>query len=225
MVVEHAHLPVRPGQEAEFEAAFEHAKAIIAKMTGFRSLTLSHCIEHPSTYLLLVDWARLEDHTEGFRGSRSGAHCCTTPTTRRQRSSTTNRSTPHNHAQALGVRSRCSNAEKRLEHLDDKGMVVGLRQAGDGDAADHADLADPNRERAAVCCEQPWIDAQLLVQRGPARCKPPPAARWGRTSAYSNAFPWAGVWAAAVPMRPPVWWLSIICGNCIGPRMSSRLWA
>jgi heme-degrading monooxygenase HmoA len=42
VVVEHAHLPVRPGQEAEFEAAFEHAKAIIAKMTGFRSLTLSH---------------------------------------------------------------------------------------------------------------------------------------------------------------------------------------
>jgi len=69
VVVEHAHLPVRPGHEAEFEAAFEHAKAIIAKMTGFRSLTLSHCIEHPSTYLLLVDWARLEDHTEGFRGS------------------------------------------------------------------------------------------------------------------------------------------------------------
>jgi heme-degrading monooxygenase HmoA len=69
MVVEHALLPVRPGQEAEFEAAFENAKAIIAKMTGFRSLTLSRCIERPSTYLLLVEWARLEDHTEGFRAS------------------------------------------------------------------------------------------------------------------------------------------------------------
>jgi heme-degrading monooxygenase HmoA len=69
MVVEHALLPVSPGQEAEFEAAFESAKPIIAKMTGFRSLTLSRCIERPSTNLLLVEWARLEDHTEGFRGS------------------------------------------------------------------------------------------------------------------------------------------------------------
>jgi hypothetical protein len=56
-----------------------------------------------------------------------------------------------------------SHAEECFEHLDDEGMVVGLRQAGDGDAADHADLADTDRERAAVCREQPWLDAQRLV--------------------------------------------------------------
>ena len=27
------------------------------------------CIERPSRFLLLVEWERLEDHTEGFRGS------------------------------------------------------------------------------------------------------------------------------------------------------------
>jgi heme-degrading monooxygenase HmoA len=69
MVVEHALLEVKPGRETEFEAAFEKAKAIIARMIGFQSLTLSRCIERPETYLLLVEWARLEDHTEGFRGS------------------------------------------------------------------------------------------------------------------------------------------------------------
>lgn len=69
MILEHALLPVRPGQEDDFDAAFAQARTIIASMPGFRSLTLSRCLEHPSTYLLLVAWDTLEDHTEGFRGS------------------------------------------------------------------------------------------------------------------------------------------------------------
>jgi heme-degrading monooxygenase HmoA len=69
MVLEQALLPVKPGQESEFEAAFEQAKTIISAVPGFRSLTLSRCIERPQTYLLLVEWERLEDHTERFRGS------------------------------------------------------------------------------------------------------------------------------------------------------------
>jgi heme-degrading monooxygenase HmoA len=36
---------------------------------GFRWLRLQRCIESPGRYLLLVGWDRLEDHTEGFRGS------------------------------------------------------------------------------------------------------------------------------------------------------------
>lgn len=69
MVLEHALLPVTPGQEAEFEDAFLRAKEIIAGMPGFAGLTLSRCLERSSTYLLLVEWDRLEDHTVGFRGS------------------------------------------------------------------------------------------------------------------------------------------------------------
>ena len=69
MVLEHAQLPVKAGQEAAFELAFGEAKTIIAAMPGFRSLTLSRCIERPDTYLLLVEWDRLEDHTDGFRSS------------------------------------------------------------------------------------------------------------------------------------------------------------
>jgi heme-degrading monooxygenase HmoA len=69
VILEHALLPVRPGQEAAFEAAFADARAIIAAMPGFGSLTLSRCLERPGTYLLLVEWERLEDHTDGFRGS------------------------------------------------------------------------------------------------------------------------------------------------------------
>ena len=69
MILEHAVLPVRPGTEARFIEAFDEAKQIISSMTGFRSLTLSRCVERPSTYLLLVTWDTLQDHTEGFRSS------------------------------------------------------------------------------------------------------------------------------------------------------------
>jgi heme-degrading monooxygenase HmoA len=69
MILEHAVLDVIPGEEARFEAAFASAKGIIASMDGFRSLQIQRCIEQPSRYLLLVEWDRLEDHTEGFRGS------------------------------------------------------------------------------------------------------------------------------------------------------------
>jgi len=69
MITEHALLSVRPGMEDDFEIAFSKAKLIIASMPGFQGLTLSRCIESAATYLLLVEWDRLEDHTEGFRGS------------------------------------------------------------------------------------------------------------------------------------------------------------
>jgi heme-degrading monooxygenase HmoA len=69
VITEQAVLDVRPGREAEFEAAFAQARAIIASMPGFDSLRLLRCLETPHRYLLLVEWERLEDHTEGFRRS------------------------------------------------------------------------------------------------------------------------------------------------------------
>jgi heme-degrading monooxygenase HmoA len=71
MVLEHAILPVRPGSESDFEEAFGRARPVISAMPGFRRLSLSRCVERPSHYLLLVEWDSLEDHTEGFRGSRA----------------------------------------------------------------------------------------------------------------------------------------------------------
>lgn len=69
MIIEQALLPVRPGAEPDFEAAFARAYPIIAGMPGFGGLSLTRCVERRSVYLLLVRWARLADHTEGFRGS------------------------------------------------------------------------------------------------------------------------------------------------------------
>jgi heme-degrading monooxygenase HmoA len=69
VIIEHAVLPVIPGQEAEFIETMDRAKAIIASAPGFLSLRVSRCIEQPSNFLLLVEWETLEAHTEGFRNS------------------------------------------------------------------------------------------------------------------------------------------------------------
>ncbi|SDF40693.1 Heme-degrading monooxygenase HmoA [Blastococcus aurantiacus] len=69
MILEHALLAVEPARSTAFEAAFRQARTLIAGMPGFRRLSLSRCLEREDRYLLLVEWDRLEDHTEGFRGS------------------------------------------------------------------------------------------------------------------------------------------------------------
>ena len=69
MVLEIAQLQVRPGQTAQFEAAFAKAQAIIASIPGYIGHELQHCIENDHQYMLLVRWKTLEDHTVGFRQS------------------------------------------------------------------------------------------------------------------------------------------------------------
>ena len=69
MITEHALLEVSPGTEAEFVDAMERVKALIANSPGFVSLRVERGVERPGCFLLLVEWQRLEDHTEGFRGS------------------------------------------------------------------------------------------------------------------------------------------------------------
>jgi heme-degrading monooxygenase HmoA len=69
MILEVAPLPVRPGQEAAFEAAFAQAQKIIAAMPGYLGHELQRCLERPGEYLLLVRWRSLEDHEVGFRKS------------------------------------------------------------------------------------------------------------------------------------------------------------
>jgi heme-degrading monooxygenase HmoA len=66
-VLEVARLDVRPGQEADFQAAFAQARTSIRAVPGFIDLELRRCLETRNRYLLLVRWETLEDHTVGFR--------------------------------------------------------------------------------------------------------------------------------------------------------------
>ncbi|HXQ36512.1 MAG TPA: antibiotic biosynthesis monooxygenase [Anaerolineales bacterium] len=69
MILEVAILDVIPGQEKDFETAFEKASPIISSMSGYISHQLQRCIEKQNRYILLVNWETLEAHTIGFRGS------------------------------------------------------------------------------------------------------------------------------------------------------------
>lgn len=69
MIIEHGSINVLPGREADFEAAFVEAAKVIAQSPGFRFVRICRGVERPSTYLLLVGWDTVEDHTVGFRGS------------------------------------------------------------------------------------------------------------------------------------------------------------
>ena len=69
MILEIADIRIHKGQQAEFEAAIRHGMAtVLPKAQGFISARVQHGIESPERYVLLIEWATLEDHTVGFRG-------------------------------------------------------------------------------------------------------------------------------------------------------------
>lgn len=70
MILEVAILAIKPGTNAEFEAAFAKARLIIAGMPGCVRNELQRCLENPQQYILFVHWRTLEDHTTGFRESQ-----------------------------------------------------------------------------------------------------------------------------------------------------------
>ena len=69
MITEHALLTIVPGKEEAFLAAFAEGRKILERQPGALRVDLLRGIESPSTFLLLIEWERLEDHMEGFRNS------------------------------------------------------------------------------------------------------------------------------------------------------------
>ena len=69
MIIEHALLQVRPGEEAAFEVAMGKAKPLIAASPGFQGIEVRPAAERPGLYLLLVRWDSIADHRDGFRRS------------------------------------------------------------------------------------------------------------------------------------------------------------
>jgi heme-degrading monooxygenase HmoA len=56
VILEHAILDVKKGDEARFEAAMREAQPLIRATPGFESIEVRPCIEKPGRYLLLVRW-------------------------------------------------------------------------------------------------------------------------------------------------------------------------
>ena len=69
MIIEHALLQVRAGEELAFEAAMADAKPLIAASPGFLGIEVRPSAESAGTYLLLVRWQSIAHHRDGFRMS------------------------------------------------------------------------------------------------------------------------------------------------------------
>ena len=69
MILELADIRIQPGYQAAFEDAIHRGlKTVISRAQGFLSYQVQHGIETPERYVLLIEWATLEDHTVHFRG-------------------------------------------------------------------------------------------------------------------------------------------------------------
>lgn len=70
MVLELAEITIRPGEQAQFDAAIAQGIAeVISQARGFRRATVHKGIESPERYVLQIEWDTLENHTVDFRGS------------------------------------------------------------------------------------------------------------------------------------------------------------
>ncbi|MEJ6003308.1 antibiotic biosynthesis monooxygenase family protein [Paucibacter soli] len=69
MILELADIRIQPGQQAAFEEALHRGvQTVISRAQGFVGYRLRKGLESPERYLLLIEWATLEDHTVHFRG-------------------------------------------------------------------------------------------------------------------------------------------------------------
>ena len=73
MITEIAQIDIKPGMEAEFEAAAAKARPLFARAKGSIGIELHKSIEKPQRYRLMVKWETLENHTVDFRGSENFA--------------------------------------------------------------------------------------------------------------------------------------------------------
>ena len=69
MITEIAQIDVKPGMEAQFEAAVQEVTPIFRRAKGCRGMRLTRSDEKPQRYRLFVMWETLENHTIDFRGS------------------------------------------------------------------------------------------------------------------------------------------------------------
>ena len=70
MILELADIRIKPGTQAEFDAAIKLGlETVIAAAKGFRGYKVNRGIESPERYVLTIFWETLENHTVDFRQS------------------------------------------------------------------------------------------------------------------------------------------------------------
>jgi hypothetical protein len=70
MILEIADITIVAGKNAEFDLAIERGvREAIASAKGFMSFKIQKGIENPNRYLLMIQWATLDNHIVDFRTS------------------------------------------------------------------------------------------------------------------------------------------------------------
>ena len=68
-VLEVAIIDVHDGADADFAAAYRRARSILTGTSGVRSVRMTHGIERPSRFVLLVEWDSIASHHDNFRAT------------------------------------------------------------------------------------------------------------------------------------------------------------
>jgi quinol monooxygenase YgiN len=71
LIHEIAEIDVKPGSEAQFEAAVAQAVPLFRAAKGCLAMELHRSIEQPGRYRLQVRWETVENHTVDFRQSQA----------------------------------------------------------------------------------------------------------------------------------------------------------
>jgi heme-degrading monooxygenase HmoA len=69
MILELAIIEIKEGTNAAFEKNLDQAQHVLSQAEGYIGHEFKKCIERNNRYILLIKWATLAAHTEGFRGS------------------------------------------------------------------------------------------------------------------------------------------------------------
>jgi heme-degrading monooxygenase HmoA len=69
MVLEVGLISVKPGAADDFAVAYRTVREVLAGTPGCRSVRMTHGIESPSRFVLLVEWDSVEAHEQNFRAT------------------------------------------------------------------------------------------------------------------------------------------------------------
>ena len=75
MIVEIADFTIEDARRDEFKSAIaQGVETVLSKAKGYLGHQVLACHETPGRFVLIVEWATLEDHTKGFRESADFAN-------------------------------------------------------------------------------------------------------------------------------------------------------
>ena len=69
MVLEIGDIHITPGADEEFSMAYGGVRDVLASTPGCLSVRMTHCIESPDRFVLLVEWESVEAHERNFRAT------------------------------------------------------------------------------------------------------------------------------------------------------------